>query len=141
MECIEQCAAYKVLRPDHARGLDQKLAADACEAKAGESGSEDEEDLKSGAEIEAVVLLRNDDGIHHVRRGDGDIGHHVDQHMFLDVEGTRVEGELGAAEDPREYPGSDGQDVRKRLAQRVCDKKHDGRHDGRCRVTEVEKRV
>ena len=141
MERVEQRAADEVLRPDHARGLDQELAADAREAEAGEGGGEDEEDLEPRAEIEAVVQVRDDDGIHHVRWGDGDVGHHVDQHMLLDVEGPWVEGKRPAAEDPGQHPDTEGEGVRECLSQRVCDEEHDGRQEGWCRVAEVEKRV
>ena len=141
VEGIEQRAAYEVLGPDHARGRDQELAAEAGEAEAGEGGGEDEEDIEPGAEIEAVEELGDDDGVHHVRWGEGDVGHHVDQDMLLDVEGTWVEGELGAAKDAGEDPGADGEDVGKSLAERVRDEEDDGGHEVRCGVAEVEKRV
>jgi len=141
VEGIEERTADKVLRPDHARRCDQKLAAEAREAEAGEGGREGEEELEPRAEIEAVVELRDDDGVHHVRGGDGDVGHHVYQHMLLDVEGARVEGKFRAAEDPGQDPDADGEEVRKCLAEGVCDEDHDGRHEVRCGIAEVEKRV
>lgn len=59
MECVEQCAAYEVLRPDHVRGPDQKPAAEAREAEAsqGQGGS------RTRAKMEAVVQIRDDDGV------------------------------------------------------------------------------
>ena len=141
VERVEERAADEVLRPDHARRRDQKLAAEAGEAEASEGGREDEHDLEPGAKIEAIVELRDDDGVHHVGRGDGDVGHHVDQDMLLDVEGARVERECGAAEDAREDPDADGEDVGKCLAEGVCDEEDDGRREERCWIAEVEKRV
>jgi len=141
MECIEHGTADEVLRPDHARGPDQKIAAHACKPKASEGGGLDEEDLEPWPKIGAIVLLRNDDGVHHVRRGDGDIGHHVDQHMLLHVERSRVEGELPAAKNPGQYPGAGGEVVRECLAQRVCNEEHNERREVRCRIAEGEIRV
>ena len=62
-------------------------AANTREAKAGLGGGNDEEDRKPRAEMKAVERLCDDDGVHHVRWTDGDVGHHVGQHMFVDIEG------------------------------------------------------
>ena len=120
VECIEQCTTNEVWRPHHFRGPDQKLAANACEAKAGEGSGEDEKDREPRAKFEAIVQLCDDDGVHRVARGHRSICHHVDQHVLLDIEGARIEGEFPAAENRGQRPGAGGEDVRERLAKRVC---------------------
>ena len=72
---------------------------------------------------------------------DGDVGHHVDQYMLLDIERARVEGEFPTAENLGQHPGAGGEDRRECLSQWVCDGEYDVRRERRCRVAEVEECV
>ena len=141
MERIEQCAAYEVLRPEHVRGPDQKPAANTRKAKAGKCSGEDEEDLKPKAKMEAIIELRDNDGLNHVRWTDGDVGHHVNQYMFLDIEGAWVEGEFPTAKDLGQHPFAGREDVCKCFSKWVCNEEHNRRHNVRCWVAEGEKDV
>ena len=98
VECIEKRAANEVWRPHHIGWPDQKFAADACEAKAGEGSGQDEKDREPRAKVEAIIQLCDDDSVHRVARGHSGICHHVDQHVLLDVEGARIEGESPTTE-------------------------------------------
>ena len=115
----------------------QKTAANTREAKAGHGGGGDEEDRKRRVEMEAVEQLCDGDGVHHVRWADGDVGHHVDRHMFFDIEGAGVEAEFSAAENLGQNPAAGGEHVRKSFSKQVCDEKHDGGRDEQCRVRKL----
>ena len=141
MECIEEGAIHEVLGPDHARRLDQKRAAETCEAKASESGGEDEEDFKHRAETDAVILISDNDDMHDIGWGGADVGHHVDENMLLDVKGPWVQADFATAENGGEDPGADGEDEGKCLAERVCDEEDEERRDIGCGITEIEKGV
>ncbi len=141
MEGIEEGATHEVLGPDHARRLDQKRAAKTCEAKAGEGGGKDEEDLESWAKTDAVILIGDNDGIHDIGWEGTDVDHHVDEDMLLDVEGPWVEANFAAPENGGEDPGADGQDEGECLAERVCNEEDDRRYEKGCGIAEVEKGV
>ena len=141
MEGIEEGATHEVLGPDHARGLDQKLAAETGEAKASEGGGLDHEDLEPWAKIKAVILIGDNDGIHYIGWGGADVGHHEDENMLLDVEGPWIEGERAAAENAGEDPGTDGEEESECLAERVCDEEDDRRQEPGSGIAKVEKGV
>jgi len=61
--------------------------------------------------MEAIVQFRDNDGVDHVHRDEGDVGHHVNQHMFLDIEGARVEGEFPTTKNLRQHPIAGREDV------------------------------
>jgi hypothetical protein len=138
VEGVEEGAAHEVLGPDHTRGLDQKPTAETGKAKAGEHGGEGEEDLKTWAEIEAIILVGDNDDIHGIGREGADVSHHVDDGMLLDVKGSWVEGEFATAENAGEGPGAGGKDKGEYLAERICDEKDEGRYEKGCRIAEGE---
>ena len=141
MEGIEEGATHEVLRPDHARGLDQNPAAETREAEAGEGGGEDEEDLEPWAESEVVILVGDNDGIYDIGWDGTDIGHHVDEDVLFDIEGPWVEAEFVTAENTGEDPGANGEDEGECLAEGVCDEEDDVGHEKGCGIAEHEKRV
>lgn len=141
VERVEQGADDEVRGPDHARGPDEEAATEPGEAEAGELGGEDEDEGEPEAELDVVVELADDDGGERVRGPDGDVGHDVDEDVFLDVPRTGVEGELGAAEEAGEAVGADGEGVGEELSEWMCDEEeHEGPY-GRCGRTEVEEDV
>ena len=141
MESVEEGTTHEVLGPDHARGLNQKLAAETSEAEASEGGGQDEEGLKYWTEMEAVILIGNNDGCQDIGWDGADVRHHVDEDMLLDVEGPRVECEFAAAENARDDPGAGGEDKGECLAERVCDEEGAGRKEKGSGIAEVKKGV
>ena len=129
MEGIEEGGAHEVLGPNHACGLDQQPAAQTGEAKTGEQGSKNEEGFKPRAKTEVVIPISDNDDIHDIGRTGGDVGHHVNQDMLLDVERPWVEGEFATAENAGEDPGAGGEDKGECLAERVCDEKDERRRE------------
>jgi len=138
VEGIEERRAHEVLGPDHARGLDQNPTAQAGEAKAGERGGKHEEGFKPRAKTEAVIPIGDNDGIHDIGRKGGDVGHHVNQDMLLDVEGPWVEGEFATTENAGRDPGAGGEDKGECLAERISDEKDDRGREPGCGIAESE---
>jgi len=141
VEGIEEGGGHEVLRPDHARGLNKKPTAQTGEAKAGEQGGKDEEGFKPWAKTEAVISISDNNDLHDRGRKGGDVGHHVNEDMLLDVERPRVEGEFATTEMAGEDPGASGEDKGECLAKRVCDEKDERGHERGCGTAESEEGV
>ena len=95
MKGIEEGTGDEILGPDHASGPDEETTADARKAESCELSTEHENKVEPEAERDLIEFLKDDDGVHSVRWGDGYIGHDEDERMFLDVPRAGVEGKFG----------------------------------------------
>lgn len=77
--------------PHHGRGPDEEASGDASNAEAHGLGGEDEEDLEAPAELLVVEDFLGQQDVDGVGGGGSGSGHHGDDGVLLDVEGTGVE--------------------------------------------------
>ena len=101
VESIQQSTGDQVLWPHHTGGPDKESSTEPRQAEPSQLRSQHKRDIKTVAESDAIVDFKNHDSVQGVRRGNGDVGHNVDQDVFLDIPGPRVERNFHSAKPPR----------------------------------------
>lgn len=93
VKCVHQCGVGQCLRPDHGGRPDQEAPDDTGHAKPNTLGGEHEQHLEAPAKALLVVDLLGKKHVGSVRDTalDGDIGHHDNDGMLLDIEGAWVQ--------------------------------------------------
>ena len=91
VESVEQSAGNQVLRPHHTSWPDKESSTEPGQPEPSQLRSQYKCNFKPEAISNAIVDLKNHNGIQGIRRGNSDVGHNEHQHMFLDAPGTRIE--------------------------------------------------
>ena len=143
VEGIEEGAGDQILGPEHTGWPHQEASAEACQTKACHLSCQDEGCGKAVAQFCAIVELCDDDGKESVGESDGDVCHHVDEGVLLDVPwagvegnfvGTKTEGAGGAV-------SANGEGECEEFAYGMGEEEENGGNDCGCRLAEVEKDV
>lgn len=141
MKSVEQCACDEVLRPDHARWLNEKASTYAGETETRKLCGDHEQCTEPVAGLEIVVHLCNDDGVDGVRSSYGYVCHDVYQYVFLDVPWPWVKRQLETAQPTGEAISGDGKNECEELSHGITDDDESERRDVRSRLSEIEEDV
>jgi len=101
VESVQQSTGDQVLRPYHAGGPDKESSTESGQAEPSQLCSQYKRDVKTEAVSDAIVHLKDHDGVQGVRCSNRDVGHNIHQHVLLDIPGSRIKGTLQSAEPSR----------------------------------------
>jgi len=132
MESVQQGAGNQVLRPHHASWPDEESSTESGQPEPSQLRSQHKRNFKTETISDAIVDLKNHNGVQGVWRGDSDVGHNEHQRMFLDTPGPRVERKFESTEPSRQPVGPSWDDESKEFSNRVRNQDQSERRYRRC---------
>lgn len=143
VEGIQESTGDQILRPEHASRPNQEPPRKTSETKTSHLSCQDQSSAETVAQASTVVEFCDNNCEKSVREGNGDVCHHVNEGVLLDVPGTGIEGELVRAETEKAggtvglYGHCEGEE----FAYWVGEKEEYGGDDCWGRLSEVEENV